>query len=486
MLSVSERARTHSSEISFEYNGLRVSYQELLEQVNTLATHLGFRPKTRGDCLPLSTPNVSFPYAFDAQNNFETCVLVHALLKAEEKLFPLHPRLTVIERDSLRTLTHARYLYPSDEGWSVAQTDPKERNLTGQVTSARQDPSPTTPQTTLFISTSGSTGTPKIVCLSRRALEASARANAEHLRMSSQDRWLLSLNLAHIGGFSILTRCLFTGAAVVLPPTGLSVEDWVRYVDESQITLLSVVPTQLLRFLELPKLPPLKHLRAILVGGASCPPSLLETARRRGLPTITTYGLSEAASQVTTQPLSEVSNLAPRNDSGIAQGDTVLRIVDGVLELRGKTLFNGYFDPEHPNQPTLPLSSDGFFSTGDFGALTSDGRFKPLGRRTDRIVTGGENVDPVEVENAILKIAEIAEAAVVGLRDPEWGQIVAVAFVRKDGQLECPTHWLEKRKNELRQFLAPYKCPKRWCCVRELPRLPSLKVNRSKVVEFFD
>jgi O-succinylbenzoic acid--CoA ligase len=305
--------------------------------------------------------------------------------------------------------------------------------------------------------------------------------------MTPSDRWLLSLNLAHIGGVSILFRCLYSAATVVIPPSGLRTEELAERVSAEGITLLSVVPTQLKRLLELSRLPAMPRLRAILVGGARCPAHLLEQARRRGLPALATYGLSEAASQVTTQPLTDRRSLHSIGDSGLPLPPTEIRIADGVLEVRGPTLFDGYLVPGRPNERTLPLTPDGFFSTGDWGSITPDGRFVALGRHTDRIVTGGENVSPVEVEDALLRLPDVDEAAVVGLSDPEWGQVVASAIVRKGGaSKEDSSKWVEGIATKLRQSLAPFKCPKRWCVVRELPRLPSGKLDRRGVLKFFD
>jgi O-succinylbenzoic acid--CoA ligase len=303
--------------------------------------------------------------------------------------------------------------------------------------------------------------------------------------MSSTDRWLLSLNLSHIGGYSIVTRCLYSGATVVLSPAGLGAEALAHWVETERVTLLSLVPTQLQRLLALPKLPPMNQLRAVLVGGAPCPVRLLEEARRRGIPALTTYGLSESAAQVTTQPLTDLSRRETTSDSGVPLGQSELRIVDGVLEIRGPTLFDGYFDPESPNVPKRPLTTDGFFSTGDLGMLAAGGRFVAQGRREDRIVTGGENVSPLEVEQALLNQPEVQDAVVVGLSDPEWGQVVAAAVVRRDNRIDCQPTWFEELKTALRQHLAPYKCPKRWCCLAELPRLASGKLDRPSVAKQF-
>jgi acyl-CoA synthetase (AMP-forming)/AMP-acid ligase II len=130
-------------------------------------------------------------------------------------------------------------------------------------------------------------------------------------------------------------------------------------------------------------------------------------------------------------------------------------------------------------------TADGFFSTGDLGYLTPEGRFVAEGRRQDRIVTGGENVSPLEVENALRLLPEISDVAVVGLDDDDWGQVVAAAVVRSDGRIDCGPEWFDELKTLLRLQLASYKCPKRWCCLTELPRLPSGKLARPSIAKHF-
>jgi O-succinylbenzoic acid--CoA ligase len=424
------------------------------------------------------------PFAFDATNDLDAVVLVHALLEAELTALPLNPRLALDERNRLCKFADAQLLERADGGWSVAQTSLNEASR-DDATATRLATSTPTSRPTVLISTSGSTGTPKLVCLSRRALEASARANAEHLAMTSADKWLLSLNLAHIGGYSVVTRCLYSGATLVLARSGLGVEEMIDRVCAEKLTLLSLVPTQLQRIVALPHLPDLSSLRAVLVGGASCPSRLLNEARRRGLPALATYGLSESAAQVTTQPLSDLNGHDASIDSGIALGQTELRIVDGVLQLRGPTLFDGYYCPVSPTMMQSEKTADGFFSTGDLGYLTPEGRFVAEGRRQDRIVTGGENVSPLEVENALRLLPEISDVAVVGLDDDDWGQVVAAAVVRSDGRIDCGPEWFDELKTLLRLQLASYKCPKRWCCLTELPRLPSGKLARPSIAKHF-
>jgi O-succinylbenzoic acid--CoA ligase len=343
---------------------------------------------------------------------------------------------------------------------------------------------PNRPQ--VLIATSGSTGPSKLVQLSTTALEIAAQANADHLQMHSTDRWLLSLNPAHIGGYSILMRCLHVGAAVVLDEDARDPRRLSDVIRRHGVTHVSLVPTQLQRWLAEPRFAPSASLRTVLVGGAACPVGLLARARGLGLPALATYGMSEACAQITTQPLTDLAVPEVRADCGCPVGPTELRIVDGTLEIRGPTLFDGYRTQPFPHDCSRPVDDDGWFATQDLGHLTTDGRFVPFGRRQDRIVTGGENVSPAEVEAVLLELPEVAQAVVVGLADPDWGQIVAAAVEREPQTPSDDGTWFERLGTALRGRLAAFKCPKRWKRLDALPRLPSGKLDRLAVIVTFE
>src|SRR6185437_8373891 len=158
--------------------------------------------------------------------------------------------------------------------------------------------------------TSGTTGRPKGAVLSRRAFVASAAASAANLGWRDDDRWLVCMPLAHVGGLSILTRCLAAGRTVVLEPR-FDPDAVLAAIDRERVTLLSVVPTMLTALLERPAASALSRLRALLLGGAAAPFSLLETCARRGIPALATYGLTEACSQVTVQRLAQPLRAVP-------------------------------------------------------------------------------------------------------------------------------------------------------------------------------
>jgi O-succinylbenzoic acid--CoA ligase len=256
--------------------------------------------------------------------------------------------------------------------------------------------------------------------------------------------------LAHVGGLSILTRCLLARTCVVLEPR-FDAATLPARLDDEKITLLSLVPTMLARLLdEHPTWTPPPRLRAILLGGAGTPARLLARARERGLPVHTTYGLTEACSQVVT--------------GGRALHGVELRIsADERIQVRGPMLMTGYL-----GEPPLPPGA--WLDTGDLGELDGDGVLRVHARRTDLIVTGGENVYPAEVEDALAALPGIHAACVFGIPDETWGQLVAALLVgeRTPGLAAA-----------IAARLAPHKRPRRIAFVDALPVTPAGKPDRA-------
>lgn len=411
------------------------------------------------------------PIAMVAENDLTTLVRIHALVALGTPALLLHPRLTRPERTALVESTGAVGTLgsgeppdaPRDPGPDPVVPPPDERSLA-------------------IVPTSGTGGAPRGVVLSRRAFRASATASAANLGWIEEDRWLLPLPVAHVGGLSIVTRCLLARRPVVLA-TGAEPGALVEAVSRHRVTLLSLVPTMLSRILRLePGALPPEHLRAVLLGGAAAPPALLEEAADRGWPVLTTYGLTEGCSQVTTQTRGTVNR--GELGSGRPLPGVELRIGrDDVIEIRGPTLFSAYVPAaDHP-----PLLPGGWFSTGDRGRLDEAGNLHVLGRRGDRIVTGGENVDPAEVERALEQIPAVVHACVFGAPDPEWGEVVCAAVVARatgDGPGSTPpdeTAVLEAVRSGLaglRAELAPFKLPRRAAVLPALPLNPTGKVDR--------
>lgn len=381
---------------------------------------------------------------------------LYALVEAGVPALLLHPRWTAAERR--RVLAAAG---------DVIELPPELPGGPPGVVAPAVSPPDDHPLAVVY--TSGSSGTPRGVVLSRRAFLAAAAASQANLGWREDDRWLLALAPAHVGGLSILVRCLLARRCVVLPgdrsPAALA-----RTVAEQRVTVLSLVPAMLAALLDLePSWRPPAHLRAVLLGGAAAPPPLLCRAADRGIPVLTTYGLTECCSQVATQAPGTVN----RGELGAGPplpGIEVAIRPDGAIAVRGPQLLLGYF-PAGPQ----PLDADGWLITGDAGRLDTAGNLHVLGRLDDMIVTGGEQVAPLEVEAALLECPGVAATCVAGVSDPTWGHLVGALVVPASGA--APD--LSDLRRHLSSRLAPFKHPRRLLLVAALPLNAAGKPDRA-------
>ncbi|HZF57050.1 MAG TPA: o-succinylbenzoate--CoA ligase, partial [Rubrobacter sp.] len=272
-----------------------------------------------------------------------------------------------------------------------------------------------------IIFTSGSTGAPKAALHTFGNHYYSAVGSNTNIALVPGDRWLHSLPLYHVGGLSILFRCLLARAAVALPDPDQPLDDAIAGLGATHVSL---VPTQLLRLLR-GGAAALERVKAVLLGGGAIPAYLVDEALARGLPIHTSYGLTEMASQVTTTPpdaapdeLNTAGRVLPHRQVSVSG--------EGEILVRGETLFDGYFQDEEVYRP---LDAGGWFHTGDLGELDEDGYLHVRGRLDNMFVSGGENVQPEEIEEALCRLAGVEEAVVVPVEDEEFG-VRPIAFVR--------------------------------------------------------
>jgi O-succinylbenzoic acid--CoA ligase len=378
----------------------------------------------------------------------EYVVLIHALMKLGAVAVPLASDLPEPELE--RRLGEARV------GVVVRDAD--------EVAAAPAGPADLEPELDLasthcVIFTSGTGGSAKPVELTYGNHLWSAAGSGFRIGVDPDDRWLCSLGLHHIGGLAIVLRSALYGTGVVLErfdPASIA-----RAVVEERVTLASVVATMLSRLLDAGA--ELERLRCVLLGGGPAPGALIETALERGVPLAPTYGLTEAASQVTTLPPGEL--VRKPGSAGTAILRCEVRVEGGVIHVRGA------------NVSAREAGADGWLRTGDRGRLDADGHLYVEGRADDLILSGGEKVDPEEVERALLAHPEVAEAAAGGREDEQWQQAVVAVVVLRDGG----TVGEEGLREFCRHRLAPFQVPKRITFVARLPRDEHGKLRRREL-----
>jgi len=381
-------------------------------------------------------------------NRPELVALLLACGRAEAAFCPLNPRLAAPEIPALL----AR-LSPRAKLGELPDGVPLPDFATGAAPEAPHPRDGQAVHTVLF--TSGSTGTPKAAQLQFRAHYASALASNEVLGIEAGSRYLACLPLHHVGGIAIAMRCAVAGAEMILHPR-FEADACARDLEEGA-THASFVANTLARVLDTGRRFPAA---IALVGGGAAPPHLLARARTAGLEVLHTYGLTETASQVTCERPGE----ADGSSAGIPlPGTEVLIGANGEIEVRGRTLMLGYL-----GEP--PIGE--WLRTGDIGEIDPRGRLVVHARRTDLIVSGGENVYPAEVEAALLAHPAVEDVAVVPWPDEDLGQVGCAAVVSRGAiaERELDLH--------VRERLAGFKAPRRYVFLEALPRAESGKLDR--------
>lgn len=331
------------------------------------------------------------------------------------------------------------------------------------------------PQGILF--TSGTTGSPKGAVLTFGNHWWSAIGSALNLGLRESDRWLLCLPLFHIGGLSILMRSAIYGiSAVVHERFDPERANWA--IDREGVTIVSAVSQMLERMLDARQDAPFPNtLRCVLTGGGPVPLPLLERCVRARVPVVQTYGLTETASQAAT--LSPDEAFTRLGSAGKPLFCTEIKVDAskgevGEILVRGPNVSPGYITATGFERRT-----DEWLRTGDLGWLDQDGFLFVSARRTDLIISGGENIYPAEVESVLEAHPDVLEAGVVARDDPRWGQVPVAFVVARPGRslesIALASHCGER--------LAKFKVPVAYYVVDALPRNASRKLLRHKLRE---
>ena len=327
-----------------------------------------------------------------------------------------------------------------------------------------------------IMNTSATTGQFKSVPLRWGQIKAHVQASQEVLGRSEQDNWLMVLPLFHVSGLSILMRSLYNGTAMTIMES-YDEEQVLQYIHDGRINMMSLVPT-ILKNLE----PRIIHhqLRVILLGGEFIPRPLVDACVAKQLPIYKTYGMTETFSQSVTMPV--LSNLNKLDSVGKPLPRMTVHIVnpdvDGVgeIHLNGPMVMSGYINGE-------PIHGD--FNTDDMGYVDEDGFLYILNRRTDLIISGGENIYPKEIEDTVYAMQGVKECAVIPVADTKWGQVPAL-FVSFDDIDALGTDLKMIVRDYISSKLAKYKVPKYITIMDALPRNGTGKIMRKSLASHLD
>ncbi|HEY6711799.1 MAG TPA: o-succinylbenzoate--CoA ligase [Rubrobacter sp.] len=410
------------------------SYEELDRMVSAAALRLGgLEPGSR--------------VALHLPKDERYVALVLALIRAGHVACPVSDRLPprvvarLLERAACSALISEDQELLQTAGAGLLRPAPEALLREGKQRAEPADIPHERPATIIF--TSGSSGVPKSALHTFGNHYYSALGSNANIVLRPGDRWLHSLPLYHIGGLSILFRCLLAGATVALAQPGTSLGESIASFGATHVSLVSTQLSRLLR-----ESVDLGGLEAVLMGGGPVPPSLVDEVLARGLPLYTSYGLTEMTSQVTTTPpdasleeLRTAGRVLPNREISISESGEIL--------VRGETLFAGYVEGEESDRS---LDAGGWFHTRDLGEIDEDGYLRVGGRMDNLFISGGENVQPEEIEEALCRVERVDEAVVVPVPDEEFGAR-PVAFVRATGREP------EVLAQELEPLLPRFKIP---------------------------
>lgn len=448
----------------------KITFLELHEKVGSVCEHLSYLQIEKGQKVAVLMKNgtqmITVIHALSYIG--AVAVLLNTRLSREELLWQMDDAEVVCLVTDQEFETEQVLVYAFEE----VVNGPKKTAVVQEEFSLEESMT--------IIYTSGTTGKPKGVILTYGNHWASAVGSSLNLGLRDDDCWLACMPMFHVGGLSLLMKNIMYGMRILLVPK--YDPDFIHEAIKTRgITIISVVSKMLMDLLErLGEETYPSSLRCMLLGGGPAPKPLLETCVTKGIPVYQTYGMTETSSQICT--LSADYMLTKVGSAGKTLFSCQLRIekdgevvppnVEGEIVVKGPNVTHGYFKREDATRETI---IDGWLHTGDLGYLDEEGFLYVLDRRSDLIISGGENIYPAQIEEVLLANPKVAEAGVVGKTDEQWGQVPAAFIVKADDITE----------EELIQFceekLARYKVPREVHFLLELPRNASKKLLRREL-----
>ena len=472
-----QRAYLTPDKTAFSFEDNKWTFAQLKERAMILARKLRTNDLNEGSRIALLGPS-----------NAEMVFIIHACILAGLEIVMLNSRLSKKEIEYQLEDSGATTVIVADELKGFI-ADTTMQQLTFSAINASAEQSFVTQEiwksdrTITIMYTSGTTGFPKGVRQTAGNHVSSALSSVLNLGLDEEDVWLCAMPLFHISGFSILVRSVLYGMEIQLHEKFDAVRS-AKAIQNGSVTRMSVVSLTLdkvLRELEKDSMGAHPSFKTMLAGGGPVPIDYLNRAQKLEVPVLQTYGMTETSSQTAT--LSAADAMRKMGSAGkplffnqIKISETTTPNEKGEVFIRGPHVTPGYIG----RFASLDPLDDGWLPTGDIGYLDEEGYLYIVDRRSDLIISGGENIYPAEIENVLAAHPNIREAGVCGQEHSEWGS-VPVAFVVVSGNVTAEelTSFCEER-------LARYKVPKLFRFIDELPRNASKKLLRRKLKELLD
>lgn len=447
---------------ALHWEGTDVSYAELWRRIDVAARSL---PVRRGDRV-----------AWLGYNDPAQIVLLFAAARLGAILVPLNWRLTEAEhRAILADCTPALLVHDAEFAAHAARLGVPLARLDAPLKPA-VEAAGEEEDDALLVYTSGTTGRPKGAVLTQSALVWNARNSFHAHDLRAEDHVLTALPMFHVGGLNIQTLPALLAGATVTLHRKFDPAAWLSAVAARKPTLSLLVPAAMRAVIEHPAWAStdLSSLRLLNTGSMIVPDALIRAFHARGVPVGQIYGATETAPIAVALRAEDAQRKVGSAGKPVPHAE--VKLVDGEIWVRGPAVMRGYWND------ASGLTPDGWFRSGDLGRVDEDGYWWVVGRSKDLIISGGENIHPAEIENVLADCPAIAEAAVVGMPDPRWGEAACAAIVLKPGSVLAEADVLELFEGRL----ARYKHPRRIVFVPSLPRNALGKVQKAQLRRLLD
>jgi fatty-acyl-CoA synthase len=461
---ISDRARATPERVAIDYDGRLVTYRELNDGADAFAAAFAATGLNRGD--RVATLTGSSP---------QHVQVLFGCAKAGLMLLPLSWRLSAPELAyQLEDAEPAIFLVEDEYAELARATGHRFERLEEPRPGARHlDVSVQDEDGLLLIYTSGTTGRPKGAVLTHANCFWTNVGFDLMTGVHGDDVVLQVLPQFHVGGWNVQALLGWWKGARIVLERQFDAGRVLQLIEQKRVTTMMGVPPIYLFLAQHPRFgeADLSSLERAVVGGAPMPEALLETWAARGTVIVQGYGLTEAAPNVLCVPPEDA--VAKLGCAGKPYPFVDVRLADDdELQVRGPNVFPGYW--RNPEATTAAFTADGWLRTGDVAACDDDGFYRIKGRLKDMYISGGENVYPAEIEAVLHEHPQVADVAVVGVADEQWGE-TGVAFVVADGVGEEElVAWCGAR-------LAKFKVPQSVRFVGEIPRNGLGKVQKQEL-----
>ncbi len=452
-------AKQRPSKVAIHFHGTEWTYDEFWQRIEQATRALRVSKGER--------------VAWLGYNHPDMLVLLFAAARLGALLVPLNWRLTAAEHRAILQDCAPRWLF-ADEAFSTqaARLGVPAGNLDAcnkaELAGSDDDE-------LLIVYTSGTTGKPKGAVLAQSALLWNGYNSIQAHDLTHADHVLSPLPMFHVGGLNNQTLPAFLAGATVILHRRFEPGLWLSDVQARKPTISLLVPAAMRAVIGHPDWArtDLSSLRLLNTGSMVVPDSLIRTFHERGVAVGQIYGSTETAPIAIVLPRKDA--IAKIGSAGKPALHCEVKLMDGEIWVRGPNVMRRYWDD--PEATAAALDGDGWFHTGDLARIDADGYYWIMGRSKDVIISGGENIYPIELENVLADCPEIAESAVVGVADLKWGESACAVVVRKAGAIldEAAVFAL------FHERLARYKHPRRVVFTDSLPKNALGKVQKHEL-----